>query len=36
MYRLGSSWHVQADLAQSLVHEAFTNTLAGGISMDLK
>ena len=36
MYRLSNNWHVHADLAQSLVHEAFTNTLSGGVSMALK
>jgi len=36
MYRVGTKWHVHADVAQSLVHEAFTNTLAGGLSLDLK
>ncbi len=36
MYRVGSNWHVHADVAQSLIHEAFMSTLAGGLSMDLK
>jgi hypothetical protein len=35
MWNLGS-WHLNADLAQSLVHRAFTNTLAFGAAMDVK
>lgn len=36
MYNFGSSWHLHADFVQSLAHQAFANTLAGGISMDLR
>lgn len=36
MYNIGSDWHVHADIVQSLIYEALANTLAGGMSMDLK
>lgn len=36
MYNMGTNWHLHADIVQSLVYEAFANTLAGGLSMDLK
>lgn len=36
MYTLGSNYHLHADVVQSLVYEAFANTLAGGMSVDLK
>lgn len=32
----GGDWHGHADFAQSLVHEAFANTIALGVSKDMK
>lgn len=36
MYNFKKDWHIHADIVQSLAYEAFANTLAGGMSMDLK
>lgn len=36
MWNVTGDWHAHADFAQSLVHQAFANTIALGVSKDLK